>query len=166
MLALQHNGQWHIATGGFHFEYDEAGVGEGWKNSGVPRHELYIQTLFLAQSVNGYRATNCKLDHLCPPPSDLSIEDQVHLSIKSSLSNLKTTYIDAVLVHNFRAKLQPYEETIQVWRVLEKYVDDDGTLSTARSRRPAHAQPIDAQDSRNFPGIQQWAHILIKEAES
>ena len=40
------------------------------------------------------------------------------------MSNLKTTYIDAVLVHNFRAKLQPYEETIQVWRVLEKYVDD------------------------------------------
>ena len=33
----------HIATGGFHFEYDEAGVGEGWKNSGVPRHELYLQ---------------------------------------------------------------------------------------------------------------------------
>lgn len=115
----------HIATGGFHFEYDEAGVGEGWKNSGVPRHELYIQTLFLAQTVNGYRATNCKLDHLvCPPPSDLSIEDQVHLSIKSSLNNLQTTYIDAVLVHNFRAKLQPYEETIQAWRVLEKYVDD------------------------------------------
>ena len=78
----------------------------------------------MAQTVNGYRATNCKLDQLCPPPSDLSIEDQVHLSIKSSLNNLQTAYIDAVLVHNFRAKLQPYEETIKVWRILEKYVDD------------------------------------------
>ena len=53
----------------------------------------------------------------------MSIEEQVHLSIKSSLYNLQTDYIDSVLIHNFRAKLQPYEETIQVWRVLEEYVD-------------------------------------------
>lgn len=41
----------------------------------------------------------------------------------SSLHNLQTNYIDSVLVHNFRAKLQPYEETLTAWRVLEDYVD-------------------------------------------
>lgn len=100
-------------------------MGAGWKDSGVPRNELFLQTLFLAQSVNGYATQNCNLEDgtSCPPPSDLSIEDQVHLSIKSSLNNLQTDYIDAVLVHNFRAKLQPYDETLRAWRVLEGYVE-------------------------------------------
>jgi len=117
----------HIATGGFHNEYNESGVGEGWKSSGISRHELYLQTLFLHNSVNGYATQNCHLPDVCPPSPDLSIEQQVRISIKSSLYNLQTDYIDAVLVHNFRAKLQPYEETIQVWRVLEEYVDK-GTI--------------------------------------
>jgi len=100
-------------------------VGTGWKESGVPRNELYLQTLFLARSVNGYGTQNCNLedDELCPPSPDLSIEHQVHLSIRSSLHNLQTHYIDSVLVHNFRAKLQPYEETLQAWKVLEDHVD-------------------------------------------
>ena len=113
----------HIATGGFHSEYNEQGVGIGWKESGVPRNELYLQTLFVARSVNGYGTQNCMVVDSCPPSTSLSIEDQVHLSIKSSLHNLQTTYIDAVLVHNFRAKLQKYEDTLTAWKVLEGYVD-------------------------------------------
>lgn len=100
-------------------------MGVGWTGSGIPRHELYIQTLFLARSVNGYGTQNCKLEDedACPPSPDLSIEDQVHLSIRSSLHNLQSDYINAVLVHNFRAKLQPYEENLRAWKVLEGYVD-------------------------------------------
>ena len=113
----------HIATGGFHSEYNEQGVGIGWKESGVPRNELYLQTLFVARSVNGYGTQNCIVADSCPPSTSLSIEDQVHLSIKSSLHNLQTTYIDAVLVHNFRAKLQKYEDTLTAWKTLESYVD-------------------------------------------
>lgn len=112
----------HIATGGFHSEYNEPAVGIGWKESGVQRNELYLQTLFVAKSVNNYGVQNCKVEG-CPPSPDLSIEDQVHLSIKSSLFNLQTTYIDSVLVHNFRAKLQTYKDTMTAWRVLESYVD-------------------------------------------
>ena len=112
----------HIATGGFHSEYNESAVGIGWKESGVPRNELYLQTLFVAKSVNNYGAQNCKVEG-CPASSDLTIENQVHLSIKSSLHNLQTTYIDSVLVHNFRAKLQTYEDTLAAWRVLESYVE-------------------------------------------
>ena len=114
----------HIATGGFHSEYNENGVGIGWKESGIPRQELYLQTLFVARSVNGYGSQNCNLrdDSRCRQLTNATIEEQVHLSIESSLRNLQTNYIDAVLVHNFRAKLQPYDETIQVWRVLEEYV--------------------------------------------
>jgi diketogulonate reductase-like aldo/keto reductase len=113
----------HIATGGFHSEYNEQGVGIGWKESGVPRNELYLQTVFVARSVNGYGTQNCIVADGCPPSTSLSIEDQVHLSIKSSLHNLQTTYIDAVLVHNFRAKLQKYEDTLTAWKTLESYVD-------------------------------------------
>lgn len=112
----------HIATGGFHFEYNEPAVGIGWKESGVPRNELYLQTLFVAKSVNNYGEQNCKVEG-CPPSPDLSIEEQVHLSIKSSLHNLQTTYIDSVLVHNFRAKLEKFEDTMEAWKVLESYVD-------------------------------------------
>lgn len=129
---------WYSHQGGFHGEYNEGGVGTAWKQSGIPRNELYLQTLFLAQSVNGYGAQNCNVTTtdennqqqsslVCPPSANLSIQDQVHLSIQSSLRNLQSTYIDAVLIHNFRAKLQPYEETIQVWRILEEYVDK-GTI--------------------------------------
>ncbi|KAL7550544.1 hypothetical protein ACHAWF_013763 [Thalassiosira exigua] len=115
----------HIATGGFHNEYNETGVGVGWKESGVRRDELYLQTLFLARSVNGYGTQNCQLtdEGSCPPAPDLSVEDQVRLSVRSSLRNLQTTYLDAVLVHNFRAKLEPYDETLRAWRVLEEFVD-------------------------------------------
>ncbi len=112
----------HIATGGFHFEYNETGVGIGWKESGVPRNELYLQTLFVGKHVNNYGVQNCKIEG-CPPSPDLSIEEQVHLSINSSLHNLQTTYIDSVLVHNFRATLQKYEDTMTAWKVLESYVD-------------------------------------------
>lgn len=112
----------HIATGGFHFEYNEPGVGIGWKETGVPRNELYLQTLFVAKSVNNYGVQNCKIEG-CPPSPDLSIEEQVHLSINSSLYNLQTSYIDSVLVHNFRATLQKYEDTMTAWKVLESYVD-------------------------------------------
>lgn len=100
-------------------------MGAGWIDSGVPRDELYLQTLYLATSTNGYSTQNCHLadEELCPPAPDLSPEDHVRLSIRSSLHNLQTEYIDAVLVHNFRAKLQPYEETLRAWRVLESYVD-------------------------------------------
>ena len=111
--------------GGFHSEYNESGVGVGWKESGIPRHELYLQTLFVERSVNGYGTQNCNGDKnsVCPPLPNATIEDQVHASVKSSLRNLQTDYIDAVLVHNFRAKLQPYNDTVQAWKVLEDYVD-------------------------------------------
>jgi diketogulonate reductase-like aldo/keto reductase len=109
--------------GGFHFEYNETGVGQGWIESGVPRNELYLQTLFVSQSTENYGVLNCLLEAVCPPLSGMSIEEQVKLSVQSSLHNLQTDYIDSVLVHNFRAKLQPYEETLRAWKVLEDYVD-------------------------------------------
>lgn len=112
-----------LFKGGFHFEYNEAGVGHGWKESGIPRNEIYLQTLFVSQSTENYKAQNCHLETVCPPSSGISIEEQVKLSIQTSLHNLQTDYIDSVLVHNFRAKLQPYEEALQAWRVLEDYVD-------------------------------------------
>ena len=112
----------HIATAGMHGDYRESSVGSGWKASGVSREQLYLQTHFVAKSINGWNAGDCHISE-CPPPDDISLEDEVHLSIKSSLHNLQTEYIDAVLIHNFRAKLQPYEDVLREYRVLEEYVD-------------------------------------------
>ena len=114
----------HIVIGGMQEEYVESAVGEGWKKSGVPRNELHLQTSFVAKSVSGWSAHDCHISE-CPPSDDMSIEDQVHLSIKSSLYNLQTTYIDSVLIHNFRAKLQPYDDLVRAYRVLEDYVDQN-----------------------------------------
>ncbi len=125
--AIQTYSRARIQKGGFHGEYNEGGVGIGWKESGIPREELYLQTLFVANSVNGYGTQNCNnirdARYVCPPPSNSTIEEQVRASIESSLRNLQSEYVDAVLVHNFRARLQPYDETIRAWRALETYVD-------------------------------------------
>eukprot|EP00815_Leptocylindrus_aporus_P009946 CAMPEP_0116069448 /NCGR_PEP_ID=MMETSP0322-20121206/12310_1 /TAXON_ID=163516 /ORGANISM="Leptocylindrus danicus var. apora, Strain B651" /LENGTH=346 /DNA_ID=CAMNT_0003556847 /DNA_START=1 /DNA_END=1041 /DNA_ORIENTATION=+ len=110
----------HIATASMHADYQESGVGAGWKESGVAREDLYLQTLFVGEDVNGWNTKDC---HLEDCDAKRSLEDQVHFSIQSSLTNLQTTYIDAVLIHNFRARLQPYDNIIREYRVLEEYVD-------------------------------------------
>lgn len=107
----------HIATGGHHQAHNESGVGAGWKDSLVSREELFLQTCFVPWDGNDFQkqATD-------PESTPASIEEQVRLSIQTSLHNLQTNYLDAVLFHNFRAKLYAYDEMMKAWRVLEDYV--------------------------------------------
>lgn len=72
--------------------YYEKGVGEGIERSGVPRKELFIQTKFT--SIDGQDPNNIPYD----PKSDLS--SQVKKSLEVSLQNLKTTYIDSLVLHS------------------------------------------------------------------
>ena len=109
----------HIVTGGHHEGHNESGVGIGWKHSGMPRTELFLQTCFVPfTSPNDFQRQPSDPEEL-----PKSIEDQVHLSIQTSLANLQTSYIDAMVFHNFRAKLWNYDELIKAWRVFEEYVD-------------------------------------------
>jgi len=109
----------HIVTQGHHQNHDEAGVGVGWKASGVDRKELFLQTCFVPfGSKKDFRR-----DPLDPETLPDAIEDQVLLSFDISLKNLQTDYVDALIFHNFRAKRWSEDEIMKAWKVFETLVD-------------------------------------------
>eukprot|EP00547_Thalassionema_nitzschioides_P010703 CAMPEP_0194259876 /NCGR_PEP_ID=MMETSP0158-20130606/44601_1 /TAXON_ID=33649 /ORGANISM="Thalassionema nitzschioides, Strain L26-B" /LENGTH=336 /DNA_ID=CAMNT_0038999843 /DNA_START=89 /DNA_END=1096 /DNA_ORIENTATION=- len=117
-----HSGFRHVVTGGHHQAHNESGVGQGWRDSLVPRQDLFLQTCFVPWDGKDFQK------QATDPESTLAtIEEQVRLSIETSLRNLQTDYLDVVLFHNFRAKLYPYDQMIKAWRVLEDYVKQ-GTI--------------------------------------
>lgn len=118
----------HIVTGNHHAAHNEPQVGEGWKaaleelsEEGLSRSDLFLQTCFVPWDGNDFSKSPSDPPTLADDKAP-SIEDQVHHSVKASLQNLQTDYIDAVLFHNFRATLYPYDEMLKAWRVLEDYV--------------------------------------------
>lgn len=96
--------------------YHEPGVGEGWKAAaqdlGLSRDDIFLQTKFTP--FPGQDPNKCPYDPNSP------IEEQIHVSLETSLKNLKTDYLDSYVMHS------PYdtvEETMQAWRVMETFVD-------------------------------------------
>jgi diketogulonate reductase-like aldo/keto reductase len=95
--------------------YDEPGVGAGVAQAlarGLARSELYLQTKFTPLGGQDLRRL--------PYAAQASLPEQVRQSVSASLSNLRTTYLDALLVHS---PLSPFERTLQVWRELESLVE-------------------------------------------
>ncbi len=109
----------HIVTAGHHVKHNETGVGIGWKASGVPRQELFLQTSFVPFA----QKQEFKKQLSDPDPLPEAIEEQVKLSVQSSLKSLQTDYIDAYLFHNFRASIWDTNEIHKAWKVLEDYVE-------------------------------------------
>lgn len=96
--------------------YNEVLVGEGISRayeSGLKRSELFIQTKFT--SFAGQDPNNCPYD-----PS-LSIEKQIQKSLSVSLENLKTPYLDSLVLHS---PLKTFEETKKAWKVFESFIED------------------------------------------
>ncbi|KAG5461126.1 MAG: NADP-dependent oxidoreductase domain-containing protein [Olpidium bornovanus] len=89
----------------------------------VPRDSLYLQTKFT--SLDGQ-------DPSKPLPYDpeAPVDAQVHQSVAKSLSNLKTSYLDAVLLHS---PLRTHALTMQAWRALELEVDRGRVLRVGLS---------------------------------
>jgi len=114
----------HIVTCGHHTNHNETGVGIGWKASGIPRQELFLQTCFVPFDKN-HQDFKKQPDDPDELPTD--IEHQVKLSVEASLKNLQTDYVDALIFNNFRAKLWNKDEILKAWKVLETYVDQ-GTV--------------------------------------
>ena len=56
-----------------------------------------------------------------PYNRDDSLPDQVKTSLQVSLQNLKTNYIDSLVLHS---PLHTLEETMTVWQTMESFVDD------------------------------------------
>jgi diketogulonate reductase-like aldo/keto reductase len=95
--------------------YHEAGVGAAVAAciaSGIPRKEFFLQTKFT--SVSGQDPKRIPYD------PHASLADQVAQSFEVSLENLRTNYVDSLVLHS------PYpraEQTFAAWRALEALVD-------------------------------------------
>ena len=94
--------------------YDEAGVGAGIAASldgNLSRADLYVQTKFT--SLTGQDPNLVPYDPRAP------LADQVNRSLAASLRNLRTSYVDCLLLH---APLEDAQQTLVVWRAMESLV--------------------------------------------
>ena len=127
------SGYHHIATAGRHMNYNEEAVGEGIRQAlkesqtVSSREELFLQTCFVSNSNPDYDKNWSPGTISDTATSELSNAEQVRLSVESSLKNLNTTYLDAVLYHNLKSKLDSYDQIREVWTEMEKLVDE-GTI--------------------------------------
>ena len=89
--------------------YYEPGVGEALGSCGVPREQIYVQTKYTP--ISGQDASK-------PLPYDKSaaVEAQVAQSVLASLTNLRTSWLDCLLLHS---PLPDHEQTLRAWRAME-----------------------------------------------
>lgn len=95
--------------------YNEAGVGAGIAaclNARLKRASLYIQTKFTPLSGQEPRQI--------PYDAKASLAEQVAQSGALSLKNLRTDYLDCLILHS---PLPDPHETFEVWRAMEHLVD-------------------------------------------
>src|ERR1700726_4946828 len=88
--------------------YDEAGVGAGVAaclNAGLTRGDLFLQTKFT--SLSGQDPKRIPYDPSAPLP------EQVAQSFAASLRNLRTDYLDSLVLHS---PLPNAQRTMTVWR--------------------------------------------------
>lgn len=98
--------------------YNEPGVGAGIAaalGSGLQRAELYIQTKYTPAS--GQDPARIPYDPSAPLP------EQVMQSFAASLTNLRTEYLDGLVLHSPLATIR---ETLEVWRAMESLVERGG----------------------------------------
>jgi diketogulonate reductase-like aldo/keto reductase len=120
--------------------YDEARVGAGVARcldnglgAGLSRADLYLQTKFTPPS--GQDPNRMPYDPRAP------LAEQVQQSVAVSLRNLRTDYLDAVLLHS---PLATASETMAAWRVLESLVD------SGQIRKPGISNVYDLEDLREL----------------
>ena len=95
--------------------YNEAGVGAGIAaclNPRLKRADLYIQSKFTPLSGQEPRQI--------PYDAKASLPEQVAQSGALSLKNLRTDYLDCLILHS---PLPDPQETFEVWRAMEQLVD-------------------------------------------
>jgi hypothetical protein len=103
--------------------YDEAGVGAGIAASldgNLSRADLYLQTKFT--SLTGQDP------NLVPYDPRVPLADQVTQSLAASLRNLRTSYIDCLILH---APLENAQQTLVAWRAMESLVAAVPSVSSA-----------------------------------
>lgn len=97
--------------------YAEPLVGDALKLSGIKREELFIQTKFTP--LNGQDPNTVPYD------KEASLSQQVAQSFEVSKKNLKTSYIDSLLLHS---PLFPFSNLMSVWHAMETLYEQGEVL--------------------------------------
>lgn len=129
--------------------YDEAGLGEAlYVSDKLPkmaagdlkRSVIWLQTKFVPPSEQDENSS--------PYDPSAPVEEQVAQSVAFSLRNLRTTYLDCLLLS------QPYashEETLAAWRAMESQVE------------AGHALSLGISNLYDLEGLERlWADATIK----
>jgi diketogulonate reductase-like aldo/keto reductase len=98
--------------------YHEAGVGEGVAaclQRGLQRDELYLQTKFTP--LDGQDPLQIPYDPTA------SLAEQVTQSFQRSLSNLRTDYLDGLVLHS---PLTDLAQLLEVWQAMEQLFSQGG----------------------------------------
>ncbi len=93
--------------------YNEKLVGDGIAKAGISREDIFIQTKFTP--IGGQDVNNM------PYNANDDLAKQVNDSLKVSLSNLQTNYIDSLLIHS---PISPIKDMLKVWQIFESFVDN------------------------------------------
>lgn len=107
-----------VDTAGQPKHYHEPGVGEGLTrvlSAGLNRADVYLQTKFTP--LDGQDPERLPYDPQAP------LSAQVAQSFEKSLQNLRTDYLDGLILHS---PLAGEMEMMEVWQAMEKIVDDGG----------------------------------------
>lgn len=91
--------------------YNEAGVGAAIEESGITRCDIHLQTKFTP--ISGQDPARVPYD------VNATLDEQVRQSVAASLRNLRTPYIDCLLLHS---PLATHQQTMQVWCAMEEFV--------------------------------------------
>lgn len=106
----------HVDTACQPRHYHEPGVGEGWTRAaeelGLTRQDIWLQTK--------YTSVNSQDPQRIPYDQTASKADQVRQSVEISLQNLKTDYIDSLVMHGPE---DTWEDMFEVWGAFEEMVD-------------------------------------------
>jgi diketogulonate reductase-like aldo/keto reductase len=125
--------------------YDEAGVGAGIAaslSSTLGRGQLYLQTKFT--TVDGQDPDRIPYD------SRASLPEQVAQSCAVSLQNLRTDYLDCLVLHS---PLPTARQTLQVWHACESLVDNGAV------------RQLGISNCYTVPELEHlWQHARIKPA--
>jgi diketogulonate reductase-like aldo/keto reductase len=116
--------------------YDEAGVGAGVAaclNGALNRADLYLQTKFTPLS--GQDPLKIPYDPKAP------LSEQVAQSFAVSLRNLRTTYLDCLILHS---PLANSKQTLEAWRAMESLVAGGGIrcLGISNCYQPGELQAL------------------------
>lgn len=125
--------------------YFESGVGDGVaaflaaKANEVSRADLYLQSKFTSLSGQD--------PHRIPYDAQAPLGEQIEQSLQVSLGNLKTEYLDCLVLHSPMGSAQ---ETQAAWRAMESLVDRGGVRQLGISN---------CYDAAYFEDLHRWSRI-------